>query len=152
MFRVLTLALGLSAAAVSSAQAPQPTTRADLQKKIDQNFDVGDKNNDGFLSRAEIQGVAGKAAEPIVAKMEQEFAQMDRDKNGQVSLAEFKAAAMAKLAGNAQATLDKFDRNKDGKVSQAEFRTPFMANFDRADLNKDGLVSADEARKATGGK
>ena len=150
MFKFPLFAVALLAGSVAAAQAPQPTTRADMQKQADQNFDKGDTNNDGFISRTEIQSMSGKAAQPVIEKMEQEFAQMDRDKNGQVSLAEFKAAATAKLAGNAQGALDRFDKNKDGKVSLAEFRIPFMAAFDRADLNKDGTVSPEEGKKATG--
>jgi len=73
---------------------------------------------------------------------------MDKDKNGQVSLAEFKAAATARVAPNSAATLQRFDRNKDGKVSQAEFRAPVLATFDRLDANKDGIVSQAEAKKS----
>ena len=50
---------------------------------------------------------------------------MDTDKNGQLSLAEFKAAATAKVSpGNSDRALQRLDANKDGKVSAAEFRAP----------------------------
>jgi Ca2+-binding EF-hand superfamily protein len=80
--------------------------------------------------------------------MEQQFTAMDKDKNGQVSLAEFKAAATAKVSPNAEAALQRFDANKDGKVSATEFRAPVLATFDQVDANKDGIVTQDEARKS----
>ena len=80
--------------------------------------------------------------------MEQEFAQMDQDKNGQVSLAEFKAAApRPSLPAIPHAALQPLDTNKDGKVSPAEFRAPTLAAFDRADANKDGKVTPEEAQE-----
>ena len=148
-YPLIAIVLFTSSAAIAQAPA-QPQTRADVQKQADQNFDKGDANNDGFLSRPEVQNMAVRAAQPLVAKMEQEFSQMDRDKNGQVSLEEFKAAATAKLAGNSAGALDRLDKNKDGKVSPAEFRAPIMALFDRADANKDGKVTPEEARKVSG--
>ena len=152
MYRLFLFAVGLLAGAAAVAQtkpAPKESLRADVAKTVDQNFDKGDVNNDGFLSRAEIQRMTAKATQQVVARMEREFTEMDKDKNGQVSLAEFKTSATAKIAQNPEATLQKFDSNKDGKVSPAEFRNPVLATFDRVDTNKDGKVSPDEAQKAT---
>ena len=150
MFKRLTIAAVLLTGSAAAAQAPQQALRTDVVKTVNGNFDQGDVNNDGFLSRTEIANMTGKAAQQVVAKMEQEFAQMDKDKNGQVSLAEFKTFAMARLAGNPELTLQRLDLNKDGKVSAAEFRTPSLTAFDRADANKDGKVTMDEAKKASG--
>ena len=153
MFRIPLAALALltGGAALAQAAAPaagQPTLRADVAKTISQNFDEGDINNDGFLSRAEITTMSVKATEKVVARMEQEFAALDADKNGQVSLAEFKAGATAKISQPAEVTLQRFDANKDGKISPTEYSTPVLAVFDRADTNKDGQVTADEAKAA----
>ncbi len=124
---------------------------ADVVKTVNANFDQGDVNNDGFLSRNEIANMTGKAAQAVVAKMEQEFAQMDKDKNGQVSLAEFKSFADGQAFRQLRTRhLQRLDLNKDGKVSAAEFRTPTLTAFDRADANKDGKVTLDEAKKASG--
>jgi Ca2+-binding EF-hand superfamily protein len=132
------------------AQAPQVSVRTDVQKQIDQNFEKGDTNHDGFLNRAEVQAMTNKALQGVEPKIEAEFKVLDKDGNGQISLAEFKAAAAAKLAQNPEATLQRFDANKDGKISPAEFRTPVLSAFDRVDANKDGKVTADEAKKAQG--
>ena len=146
--RLMIAAAFLSGAA--AAQAPQQALRTDVVKSVNANFDKGDVNNDGFLSRNEIANMTGKAAQQVVAKMEQEFAQMDKDKNGQVSLAEFKSFAMARLSGNSELTVQRLDTNKDGKISLAEFRAPSLSAFDRVDANKDGKVTMDEAKKASG--
>lgn len=142
-------ALAFLAGGTALAQTPaqQPSTRANVQKVADTKFDEGDANNDGFLSRTEVQSMSAKATQQVVARMEQEFVAMDKDKNGQVSLAEFKTAATAKIAQNPEVTLQRFDSNKDGKVSPTEFRNPVLAAFDRVDANKDGKISPEEAKK-----
>jgi Ca2+-binding EF-hand superfamily protein len=137
-------------AGTATAQAPQVSVRTDVQKQVDENFDKGDTNNDNFLSRAEIQAMTAKVLQNLTPKIEAEFKSLDKDGNGQISLAEFKTAAFAKLGQNPEVTLQKLDANKDGKVSQAEFRAPVLGAFDRADLNKDGKVTAEEAKKVTG--
>ena len=149
VYKISLIALGLLAG-TAAAQAPQVSTRGDVQKQVDTNFDKGDTNNDGFLNRAEIQAMTSKALEGVQPKLEAEFKALDKDGNGQISLAEFKAAAAAKLAQNPDLTLSRFDANKDGKISGAEFRAPVMAAFDKVDTNKDGKVTADEAKKAQG--
>jgi len=150
--KISLIALGLLAATAAAAQSAQVRLRADVQKQVDANFDKGDSNNDGFLNRGEIQAMTNKALEGVQPKLEAEFKAVDKDGNGQISLAEFKAAASAKLAQNPDLTLSRFDSNKDGKVSGSEFRAPVMAAFDKVDTNKDGKVTADEAKKAKGSR
>ena len=155
MFRIPLGALALLVGGAALAQAPaqppaagQPTLRTDLANTIKQSFDQGDINNDGFLSRAEVTTMSVKATEQVVARMEQEFSALDTDKNGQVSLAEFKAGATAKVSQSPDVTLQRFDANRDGKISPAEYSAPVLSVFDRTDTNKDGQVTADEARAA----
>ena len=143
---------GGSALAQAPAASSQQNSRTEVQKMTDTRFGQGDVNNDGFLSSTELQNMTAKATEQVVAQMEQQFTAMDTDKNGQVSLAEFKAAATAKVSPNPAAALQRFDTNKDGKVSQAEFRAPVLATFDKVDANKDGIVTQDEARKSSVGR
>ena len=150
VYKISLIALGLLAGTAAAAQAPQVRIRGDVQKQVDTNFDKGDTNNDGFLNRAEIQAMTSKALEGVQPKIEAEFKALDKDGNGQISLAEFRAAAAAKLAQNPDLTLSRFDANKDGKISGSEFRAPVMAAFDKVDTNKDGKVTADEAKKAQG--
>ena len=156
MLKFPLFALAFLASGAALAQAPadpsQQNTRAEVQKVADSRFAEGDVNNDGFLSREELQNMTAKATQNVVAQMEQQFTAMDTDKNSQVSLAEFKAAATARVSSNPEAALQRFDANKDGKVSAAEFRTPVLATFDQVDANKDGIVTQDEARKAATGR
>ena len=149
MRKYLFVALSI-VAGTAPAQAPQGTVRTEIAAALNQNFDKGDVNNDGFLSRSEVQAMTAKANQQLMAKLEKEFALLDKDKNGQISLAEFKVAAAAKMAQIPEAALQKFDANKDGKVSPAEFKGPVLAAFDRADTNKDGRLSPEEKKKAGG--
>jgi Ca2+-binding EF-hand superfamily protein len=152
MLKFPLIALASLAGGSALAQAPaapsQENTRAAVQKIADGRFGEGDVNNDGFLSADELQNMTAKATQNVVSQMEQQFTAMDTDKNGQVSLAEFKTAATARVSSNPGAALQRFDANKDGKVSQAEFRAPVLATFDQVDANKDGIVTQDEARKS----
>ena len=149
MRKVLFVALSI-VAGTAAAQAPKVSLRTDVQKQVDANFDKGDTNNDNFLNSGEIQAMTAKALQGLTPKIEAEFKSLDKDGNGQISLAEFKAAANAKLGQNPELTLQKFDSNKDGKVSAAEFRAPILGAFDRVDLNKDGKITGEEAKRATG--
>ena len=150
MSRFPLFALAILASSAAAAQTAGVSVRADVQKQVDGNFDKGDTNNDGFLSQAEVQAMTSKALQTLEPKIDAEFKTLDKDGNGQISLAEFRAAAHAKLGQNPAATLQRFDANKDGKVSAAEFRAPVMSAFDKMDANKDGKVTQAEAKKAQG--
>ena len=78
------------------------------------------------------------------------FAKLDTDKNGQLSVAEFRSVAptVRPSPGGSAAILQRLDTNKDGKLTAEEFRSPILAGFDRIDTNKDGTISADERSRA----
>jgi Ca2+-binding EF-hand superfamily protein len=135
--------------------APQPQTRANLIKTAEANFQKVDTNNDRTLSKVEIDAAQARAqqqaAQNVQTRMSQEFTRLDTDRNGQLSLAEFRAAAppVRPPAANASTVaLQRLDANKDGKISIEEYRAPLVAGFDRIDTNKDGVLSADERAKA----
>ena len=88
----------------------------------------------------------------MTKRLEAEFTKLDGNKDGQLSLAEFKAAAPTPKTAPAADLLGQLDRNKDGKVTQDEFRSVPLANFDRIDTNKDGTVSEAEKNAATKGR
>jgi Ca2+-binding EF-hand superfamily protein len=148
---------------LASAQAPgaakpaqqRPATRADMVKQAEANFLKVDTNNDRALSKSEIDAAQVRAQQQatvnIQQRLNQEFTKLDTDRNGQLSLAEFRAAAPAvrpaDSAASATAML-RLDANKDGKISVEEYRAPILAGFDRIDTNKDGTISADERARA----
>ena len=90
-------ATAASAASAQTAAQPQPSTRAQVVKALDESFARVDANKDGTISRDEIQSVEAKAEQQANAtlqkSLEEQFGKLDSDKNGQLSLAEFKAGA-----------------------------------------------------------
>lgn len=160
MSKLLFLAAPLMAAgavaahAQAPAQASQqklPPTRTEVVQKLDEGFNRVDTNNDGFLDRNEINAAGTKAVaeaqEKVDEKAQQEFSKLDVDKNGQLSLTEFKAAARVAAKSSPDQALQRLDANKDGRISGAEFKAQMLASFDRVDLNKDGKITPDEATK-----
>ena len=132
-------------------KAPQPISRTVYMSRIDSGFAAIDTNKDGFTDRAEIAAAETKA---LTARKNQQlkqreaaFRQLDKDKNGSLSLQEFNAALAAQNAKpDVTAYVTRLDGNKDGKVSMAESRAPAAARFDRLDANKDGILSVDEQK------
>jgi Ca2+-binding EF-hand superfamily protein len=82
--------------------------------------------------------------------MDAEFTKLETNKDGQLSKAEFMAAAPVSPStpANGAALLSQLDKNKDGKVSIDEYRAPVLARFDTLDTNKDGTISAAERQAA----
>ena len=160
MYKSLLIAAPMAFAAVAAqAQAPAqpsasqtPPTRAEVSQKLDEGFNRVDTNNDGFLSRDEINAAGVKAVqqaqESLDTKAQEEFKKLDTDKNGQLSLAEFRAAAKVNAKATPDEAIQRLDSNKDGKISSAEFKAQTLASYDKADLNKDGKLTADEIAKA----
>jgi Ca2+-binding EF-hand superfamily protein len=140
------------AGSANQAKGPQPVSRTVYMSRADSVFASADTNKDGFTDRAEIEAAEGKALAARKAQLlkqrEASFRQMDKDKNGSLSLAEFNSA-MAAQSPKADATprLNRLDTNKDGKISAAENRAPAEAQFARLDTNKDGILSVEEQRR-----
>jgi Ca2+-binding EF-hand superfamily protein len=150
---ISTYLIALAAAVTAqAAAAQQPQTRADILKNVDQGFNRADTNNDGFLSRAEVAAVEARfvkeAQEKVDTQATIQFQKLDTDKNGQLSLSEFKSFAKVRPTQTPDQAVQRLDANKDGRVSAAEFKANTLAQFDRLDLNKDGTITADEAAKA----
>lgn len=158
MPKPIIFALAVSVAAAASAQAPaggaapapQTAERSELVKKLDDSFNRVDVNNDGFLSRDEVASAGTKALqqaqENVEDRMDEEFKKLDTDKNNQLSLAEFKAAAKVRANVNPDQALQRLDSNKDGKISAAEYKSTALASFDKFDANKDGKVTPEEQK------
>ena len=150
MYKLLVLAAGLLTGASAAAQAvPEQTVRADVVKSLTDNFGKADVNNDGFLNQDEVQTLTNRVNQQIQARLDQEFKSLDKDGNGQLSPAEFRTGAGARMMQVPAVALQRLDGNKDGKVSPAEFSAVALAAFDRLDTNKDGTVSPEEKQAAT---
>ena len=135
-----------------AATAVRPVTRAQLSNQLDSSFQMFDTNGDKALSKAEIEAAQARsvaqAQANAIKRTETEFARMDSNQDGQLSLAEFKAGAPAPRVADADQMLQKLDTNKDGKIGQDEYRAAPLANFDRLDTDKDGSISPQEKRAA----
>lgn len=161
--RMLPLALLASAVAAPSlaqsqpaAQQAQPITKATFLQQVDAAFNAVDVNKDGFTDRNELESAQAKSLATrkaqVIQGREAAFRELDKDKNGSLTMAEFNAVVAATPVPKADATpfLSRLDANKDGKISLAENRSPATAQFDRADTNKDGSLSPAERQRAAG--
>ena len=136
----------------TAPKGPQPLSRAAYMSRIDSLFAAVDTDKDGFTDRAEIEAAESKLLASrktqVIKQREATFHQLDKDKNGSLSLQEYNAAATAQSPKvDATARLQRLDTNKDGKISMAESRGPAETQFARMDTNKDGVLSVEEQRK-----
>jgi Ca2+-binding EF-hand superfamily protein len=103
----------LSKAEIAAAEAKVVQGRlAQMRARVEEEFGRADTDKNGSLSKAEFMAVAvpkGPATPPTGAEM---LAELDKNKDGKVSLAEFRDP---QLAG-----FDALDTNKDGTLSDAE--------------------------------
>ena len=139
------------AGGTAQTKGPQPVSRVVYMSRIDKAFGAVDINKDGYTDRAEIEAAEAKALAArktqLIKQREASFRQMDKDKNGSLSLSEFNSALAAQVPkADATARLNRLDTNKDGKISMVEGRAPANAQFVRLDTNKDGILSVEEQR------
>ena len=123
-----TVALVLASAGTAVAQQPAATPdKAGHQMRLD-------TNNNGEIDRAEA------AASPRLAER---FDQMDKDKDGKLTAAEFPRRGGWRHRGHrGHGMMMKLDTDKDGRISKAEAAAEpkFAERFAKMDFNKDGYA------------
>ena len=108
-----------------------------------------DTNKDGALTRKEIEDFQRSVATLASQRRNQQlFAQLDKDRNGVLTAAEFAGLPMNMPPVDAAPVLAQTDGNRDGRVTLVEYRTGKLTNFDRMDADKDGVVTQSEMRAA----
>lgn len=146
-----TLAGGPLAAQGTRAPAPAAPapdlSRAQFIATMDAQFRAQDPNNDARLTRAEIE--ASERAKTLAAAQatnRQIFAQLDADRNGALSPAEFAGLVQQPPLPDVAPIMNRLDANRDQVVTLVEYRAATLANFDRLDTDHDGIVTAAEMR------
>jgi Ca2+-binding EF-hand superfamily protein len=122
--------------------------RAQFIAEMDSQFHTIDTDKSGQLTRPEIEQFDKLSADARAkARNRALFAQLDTNKNGQLSPTEFAALTPPSVA-NPQPMLTREDLNRDGQISLVEHRSAALANFDRLDTDKNGVVSLTEMKAA----
>ena len=136
-------------AQASGTAAPQSVSKTAYMTEMQGQFAAIDANKDGTVTSAEVESARTKAVAAIAQRRaETAFAELDSDKNGSLSPAEF--AKLIKPAGKLPASpIMTLDANKDGRITAAEYKTGMEARFARIDANKDGVITPAEAKPST---
>ncbi len=106
-------------------------------KRWESRFDRLDSNKDGKIT-----------AEEMDAFRSARFKAADRNGDGAISLAEHKAAVLARMEDRIAKHYARMDKNGDGRVTADEYGRKKRSFFERLDRDKDGAISREEAEKA----
>jgi Ca2+-binding EF-hand superfamily protein len=114
---------------------------------MDAEFKIRDADKDGVVTKGEIEAyqrsLFTRANQERLAAL---FQQLDTDKNGQLSKAEFAGLSLPTVPVDATPLLSTVDLDRNGRVTLVEYRTGKLRNFDRLDADKDGVVSVAEMK------
>ncbi len=137
------------APAGASAQGSGDVPRATYINVQDGEFRKMDADNDSQVTRAEAEAFQRSVAlAQSGARARALFGQLDSDRNGQLSFAEFARTQSGAAQVNGQPFIAQLDLNKDGRVSLIEHRAGKLRYFDNIDTDKDGTVTAAEMKVA----
>ena len=138
-----------AAAPGAAAQGPEPVARTMFIATMDGEFKQMDADKNGILTKKEIEDYQRSTSILVAQRRNQAlFAGLDKDKNGQLSPAEFASLPMNVPPANAAPVLATTDGNRDGQVTLVEYRTAKLRNFDNMDADKDGVVTGAEMKAA----
>jgi len=135
--------------APTSPAAPPPAAvalpRTVFLQNMDAEFRKRDTNNDGKISRAELEAYerllliqAAQASNRVV------FQKLDTNRDGVLSPGEFAALVQVPAVPDVTNQMSRFDTNRDQVITLPEFRGATLSNFDRLDTDKDGVISPAE--------
>lgn len=145
----LALASGAIAQTAPPSGTNDPVPRANFITTMDGEFRKMDGDKDGKVTRAEIEIFErGAALGQARARAQALFAELDADRNGQLSPAEFAKMVRSNAPVDGRPLLAKLDSNKDGAISLIEHRAGKLAFFDQIDTDKDGVVTVAEMKAA----
>ena len=137
----------VTAGAAPAAATERPIARAQFILEMDTEFNKIDADKNRQLSRTEIdQFQKLQAVAQSQSRNRALFVQLDTDRNGQLSPAEFAKLSPPPPTSGPQQMLTRMDSNRDSQVSQIEYRASTLVNFDRLDADKDGYVSPIEMK------
>ena len=146
---LILLLVAPAAAAVAQSSARAPVPRSEFIRTMDGEFGKMDADKDNVLTRSEIeQFQRAIAITQSAARNRALFAQLDADRNGQLSGSEFMKLQTDPPSPNAAPVLRQTDLNKDQSVTLVEYRTAKLVNFDSMDADKDGIVTVAEMKAA----
>jgi Ca2+-binding EF-hand superfamily protein len=138
-----------STAATQQSASNAPVPRTMFIETMEAEFKRMDADRNGIVTKKEIEDF--QRASAIFAARQRLvtlFQQLDSDKNGQLSPAEFAGLPMNIPQSNAAPVLAQVDGNHDGQVTIVEYRAGKLVSFDRMDTDKDGVVSVAEMKAA----
>jgi Ca2+-binding EF-hand superfamily protein len=131
--------------------------RSSRLDQIEDTFHRLDSDGSGFLSREEVVAGLHERGLPATAKTISEFfASADGDADGKITIAEFRAFALSRVA-DMRATYTAADLNRDGRLTTDELRRAAMAlgfSVNAEQLRKlkgqsasGGVITFDEVRE-----
>lgn len=136
--------------APASSTADQPLSRADFIQQMDAEFRRFDGDGNGMVRMDELTAAQRQSAAAEAHRQNQAiFAQLDKDRNGTLSAAEFGALVNpAAIPVDPTPLMGQLDSDGDGTITLVEYRIVTQGNFDRIDTDRDGIVTPAEMRAA----
>ena len=142
---MLAVSLGSAAGAQGNGNVPRST----YITTMDQEYGKMDADKNGKVTRLEVEAFErGAALGQARARAQAKFAELDTDRNGQISPVEFNKLITGTPPADGRPLLAKLDLNKDGAISLIEHRAGKLSYFDQIDTDKDGVVTVAEMKAA----